>query len=153
MNKIANFQVQAPQARISKQVGFTLIEIMVVVIIIGLLMTVILPNVFGQKEKAARTKAQADIASISNQLQLYRLDNFSYPSTSEGLQALVTNPGKSTWTGYLNSLPIDPWGNQYQYAFPGSNNPNGFDLWTTGSDKLAGGEGQAADIGNWNTEQ
>ena len=158
MNKINNFQPRAFQAQFlqmkaSKQTGFTLIEIMVVVIIIGLLSAVILPNVLGQRDKAAKIKAEADISSISNQLQLYRLDNFTYPSTSEGIQALVTNPGKSTWTQYLTSLPKDPWGNQYQYAFPGSNNPNSFDLWSTGADSAAGGEGQAADIGNWNIEQ
>ena len=137
----------------AKQAGFTLIEIMVVVIIIGLLSAVILPNVLGQRDKASIIKAESDISQITNQLQLYRLDNFAYPSTSEGIQALVTNPGKSTWTGYLNSLPKDPWGNNYQYTFPGSNNTNGFDLWSLGADSQAGGEGQNADIGNWNIEQ
>jgi len=137
----------------AKQAGFTLIEIMVVVIIIGLLSAVILPNVLGQKDKASVIKAEADISQITNQLQLYRLDNFVYPSTSEGIQALVTNPGKSTWTGYLNSVPKDPWGNDYQYSFPGNNNTNGFDLWSLGADRQAGGEGQNADIGNWNIEQ
>lgn len=158
MKKLNNFQASTWQQKttkmnISKQAGFTLIEIMVVVIIIGLLSAVILPNVLGQREKAAKTKAEADISTISNQLQLYRLDNFVYPSTSEGLQALVTNPGKSTWTGYLNKIPKDPWGNQYQYAFPGSNNANGFDLWSTGADSQSGGEGANADIGNWEIAQ
>ncbi len=137
----------------SKQTGFTLIEIMVVVIIIGLLSAVILPNVLGKREQAAVIKAEADISTITNQLQLYRLDNFVYPSSSEGLQALVSNPGKSTWTGYLNSLPKDPWNNQYQYAFPGNNNTNGFDLWSFGADGQSGGEGANADIGNWEIGQ
>ena len=148
MNKLNNAQL-----KFSKQAGFTLIEIMVVVIIIGLLSAVILPNVLGKRDQAAKIKAEADISTITNQLQLYRLDNFVYPSTSEGLQALVSNPGKSTWTGYLNSLPKDPWGNQYQYAFPGNNNADGFDLWSLGADSQSGGEGSNADIGNWETGQ
>ena len=138
---------------IKKSSGFTLIEIMVVVMIIGLLSAMILPNILGQQDKALRTKAKSDISSISNALGLYRLDNFAFPSTSEGIQALVTNPGKNTWTGYLNKLPKDPWQNPYQYANPGTNNPNSYDLWSFGADGAPGGEGINADIGNWETEQ
>ncbi|RBP51359.1 type II secretion system major pseudopilin GspG [Arenicella xantha] len=137
------------------QSGFTLIEIMVVVIIIGLLSAMIVPNLFGQQHKAFVIKAKNDISSISSQLSMYRLDNFQYPTTSEGLQALATNPGKSTWSGpYMekNKLPKDPWKNEYQYANPGTHNPNGFDLWSFGADGVPGGEGNGKDIGNWDEE-
>lgn len=137
----------------SAQSGFTLIEIMVVVIIIGLLATMILPNVLGQQDRAFEVKAKTDIRSIGTQMSMYKLDNFSYPTTSEGVQALVTNPGgKKTWRGYLTKMPNDPWNNKYQYAYPGTHNPTTFDIWSLGSDGAAGGEGTAADIGNWDAE-
>ena len=122
---------------------------MVVVVIIGLLATLILPNVINRVDDASRTKAVADIKAISSAMSLYRLDNFAYPSTSEGIQSLVTNPGKSTWKGYLDRLPKDPWNNDYQYSNPGQKNANSFDLFSYGSDGALGGEGTAADIGNW----
>lgn len=132
------------------QAGFTLIEIMVVVVIIGLLATLILPNVLGRQDQALQIKAKADIKAIGGQMALYKLDNFAYPSTSEGIQALVANPGgKSNWRGYLDKKPMDPWQNEYQYLQPGQKNPNRFDLWSYGSDGAAGGEGTAKDIGNW----
>lgn len=137
----------------TKQSGFTLIEIMVVVVIIGLLATLILPNILGRQDQALQVKAKADIRTISGQLSLYKLDNFSYPSTSEGLQALVSNPGgKSSWRGYLDKLPKDPWDNSYQYLSPGQKNTKTFDLWSYGSDGAPGGEGTAKDIGNWEGE-
>ena len=86
---------------------------------------------------------------MGGQLDLYKLDIFTYPSTSEGLAALVTNPGKSNWTGYAKKIQKDPWGNDYLYASPGTHNPSDYDLWTLGSDGVAGGEGAAKDIGNW----
>lgn len=135
-----------------QQAGFTLIEIMVVVIIIGLLSAMILPNMFAKVDQATIIKAKNDISKIESAMSLYRLDNFAYPSTSEGIQALVTNPGKSTWTGYLEKKPKDPWNNEYQYANPGTHNPEKFDLWTLGSDGAPGGEGAAADIGNWDAK-
>lgn len=131
------------------QAGFTLIEIMVVVIIIGLLSTLVAPAIFKNQEKAQRIKAQNDINALASQLDLYRLDIFSYPSTSEGLQALITNPGKPNWTGYGKKAAKDPWGNAYQYQNPGTRNSNSYDLWSFGSDNAAGGEGSAKDIGNW----
>jgi len=134
---------------LKSQAGFTLIEIMVVVVIIGLLATLILPNVIGRQDQALQVKARADIKAISGQMALYKLDNFVYPSTSEGIQSLVTNPGKSTWKGYLDRLPKDPWNNDYQYSNPGQKNANSFDLFSYGSDGALGGEGTAADIGNW----
>jgi len=135
--------------RIPAQAGFTLIEIMVVVIIIGLLATLILPNVLGQQDRAFEIKAKADIRAISGQMSMYKLDNFAFPNSSEGIQALVTNPGKSTWRGYLSKLPKDPWNNDYQYAQPGTHNTTSYDIWSLGSDGAPGGEGTAADIGNW----
>lgn len=134
----------------SKQSGFTLIEIMVVVIIIGLLSAMILPNIFGNQIKAFRVKTKSDISTMSQALGMYRLDNFSYPSTSEGLNALAANPGKQSWTGpYLKPIPKDPWGNAYQYQNPGTHNTDSFDLMSFGPDGTAGGEGNNADIGNW----
>ena len=134
----------------TSQAGFTLIEIMVVVVIIGLLATMILPNVLGRQDQALQVKTTADIKAISGQMSLYKLDNFSYPTTSEGIQALVTNPGgKSSWRGYLSKKPKDPWSNEYQNLQPGQKNPNGFDLWSLGADGVPGGEGTAKDIGNW----
>lgn len=136
------------------QAGFTLIEIMVVVIIIGLLSAMIAPAIFKNQTKAFQYKAQSDISQIGSQLDLYRLDIFTYPSTSEGLQALVTNPGKSNWTGYAkgNKLNKDPWQKPYHYQYPGTRNPNGYDLWSYGADGVAGGVGADKDIGNWEDE-
>jgi len=139
--------------RVTRQTGFTLIEIMVVVVIIGLLATLILPNVLGRQDQAFQTKANADIKAIGGQLALYKLDNFSYPTTSEGLQALVSNPGgKQGWRGYLNKLPKDPWNNPYQYLSPGQKNPGSFDLWSYGADGAPGGAGVASDLGNWEAQ-
>lgn len=136
-----------------RQSGFTLIEIMVVVIIIGLLSTIILPKVFSSKDRAFEVKAKNDIGQYSGALQMYKLDNYEFPTSSEGLQSLVTNPGKRTWRGYMDRIQKDPWDNEYQYAFPGTRNPNSFDLWSLGSDNAPGGEGTAKDIGNWQEEQ
>jgi len=130
--------------------GFTLIEIMVVVVIIGLLAAIVAPNLIGNIDRAAVTRAKADIRAIDNALNLYRLDNFRYPSTDEGLQALVTNPGESiapNWNQYLRSVPPDPWNNTYLYASPGQRGE--FDVFSYGADGQEGGEGINADIGNW----
>ena len=141
---------QYQQSLAPASAGFTLIEIMVVVVIIGLLTTLILPNIIGRQEQAFQVKAKADIRAISSQLSLYKLDNFSYPNSSEGLQALVSNPGgKKNWRGYLDKLPLDPWENPYQYVRPGQKNPSSYDLWSFGADGVAGGEGTDKDIGNW----
>jgi general secretion pathway protein G len=136
-----------------RQRGFTLIEIMVVVVILGLLATLVLPRVIGRQEEAFVVKAQADINALSAALKLYKLDNFTYPSTDQGLEALIRKPeGDPTpkhWKegGYIERLPKDPWGNPYQYLYPGEKRE--FDLWSFGADGQAGGEGGAADIGNW----
>lgn len=132
------------------QRGFTLIEIMVVVVIIGLLAAIVAPNLIGNIDKAAVTRAKGDIRSIETALNLYRLDNFRYPTTDEGLQALVTNPGEATarnWKPYLNSVPSDPWSNTYQYLYPGQQRE--FDVFSYGADGQEGGQDINADIGNW----
>ena len=133
--------------------GFTLIEIMVVVVIIGLLAAIVAPNLIGNIDRAAVTRARADIRTIDNALNLYRLDNFRYPSSDEGLQALVTNPGAASapnWKQYLRSVPSDPWNNEYQYASPGRQGD--YDIYTFGADGQEGGEGIDADIGSWNLD-
>ena len=131
--------------------GFTLIEIMVVVVIIGLLAAFVAPNLIGNIDRAAVTRAKADIRTIDNALNLYRLDNFRYPTTDEGLQALVTSPGEAAapnWKQYLRSLSTDPWNNQYQYVSPGRNNAD-YDIFSFGADGQEGGDGLDADIGTW----
>jgi general secretion pathway protein G len=137
------------------QQGFTLIEIMVVVIIIGLLAAIVAPNVIGRIDDAQITRAKADIANIDSALKFYRLDNFSYPTTEQGLQALVSRPADpniKNWKpgGYLDRLPNDPWKNPYLYLFPGNNGE--IDIYTLGRDGRPGGEGVDADIGNWSLE-
>lgn len=133
-----------------KQSGFTLIEIMVVVIIIGILAALIAPNMIGKVDTARITAARADMHTISIQLDLYKLDNFFYPSTEQGLQALVTKPSGTpeakNWKpdGYLKTLPKDQWGNPYIYTSPGSHGP--FDLSSMGPDGKAGTDD---DIVNW----
>ena len=136
--------------------GFTLIEIMVVVIIIGLLAAVIVPQVVSKVDEAKVTKAKADIQTLQTALTMYRLDNSKYPTTDQGLSALVTQPTDPSirhWRpgGYLGSSKVskDPWGNDYQYTSPGTHNKD-FDLYSLGADGQPGGDGIDADIGNWN---
>lgn len=135
-----------------KQLGFTLIEIMVVVVIIGVLIGLVAPNILGRVDEAKVTAANADIATLQQALEMYKLDNQVYPSTDQGLQALVEKPSGSPeprkWNpaGYLKKgVPVDPWGNPYQYISPGSNGP--FDLYSYGADGRDGGEGYDADLG------
>jgi general secretion pathway protein G len=140
--------IRAP-LRVSEQ-GFTLLEIMVVVVIIGLLVAAVAPNFMSQIDTAAANRARTDIRQIETALNLYRLDNFRYPSTAEGLEALVTNPGEANapnWKQVLPRVPVDPWDRPYQYASPGQRGD--FDVFTFGADRQEGGEGINADIGNW----
>ena len=138
--------------QLMKQKGFTLIEIMVVMVILGLLVSVVAPNILGQGEKARLGVAKTQIRNIGNALDIYKLDNFNYPSTEQGLEALVTEPAGSpaakNWNkdGYLPSVPVDPWKNEYQYVSPGSEGP--YDLYSFGPDGREGGEGEDADISN-----
>jgi len=138
-----------PPLRVSEQ-GFTLLEIMVVVVIIGLLAAAVVPQLIGNVDRAAVGRAKQDVQQIENSLNLYRLDNFRYPSTSEGLEALVSNPGEASapnWRQVLKSIPRDPWDQPYHYASPGQHGD--FDVFTYGADRQEGGEGVNADIGNW----
>jgi general secretion pathway protein G len=133
--------------------GFTLIEVLVVVAILGILAAIIVPRVMDRPDEAKRVAARADIGAIVQALKLYRLDNGFYPTTDQGLAALVqrptTNPTPGNWKqgGYLERLPKDPWGSDYQYLQPGVRGE--VDVFSLGADRARGGEGNNADIGNW----
>ncbi|AWT12042.1 MULTISPECIES: type II secretion system major pseudopilin GspG [Stutzerimonas] len=135
------------------QGGFTLIEIMVVVVILGILAALVVPQVMSRPDQAKVTVAKGDIKAIAAALDMYKLDNFAYPSTQQGLDALVKkpsgNPQPKNWNrdGYLKRLPKDPWGNDYQYLSPGTQGQ--FDLYSFGADGKPGGSDLNADIGNW----
>lgn len=136
------------------QRGFTLIEIMVVVVIIGILAALVLPNVMGRVDQANITKAKQDIRTYGAALDMYRLDNFRYPTTDQGLQALVAAPSDAkNWRGpYLKGgLRKDPWGNDYRYAYPSSRGQD-YEIFTLGADNQEGGEGTDGDLGSWMTD-
>lgn len=138
-----------------RQQGFTLIEIMVVMVILGLLVAIVAPNIMGRSDQARVTAAEAQLSNIANALDLYRLDNSNYPSTQQGLEALVNEPTGSpeprNWNpeGYMKSVPQDPWGNDYQYVSPGTEGP--YDLYSYGADGQEGGDGDNADISVWDS--
>lgn len=140
-------------ARPRSMAGFTLIEIMVVIVILGILGALVIPNVIGRTGAARVTAAKSDIRAIGNALNLYKLDNFNFPSTDQGLQALVEQPSgfpePKNWNpeGYLDKVPKDPWGNPYQYISPGQHGK--YDLSSLGADGAPDGEGEAADINSW----
>lgn len=143
----------APRARVA---GFTLIEIMVVVVILGILAALVLPNVMGRIGQAQTTKVNADIQGYETALSLFKLDNFRYPTTDQGLEALVKQPADPSirnWKegGYIRSLKKDPWGFDYQYVYPGTHGTE-YDIFTLGADGQPGGEGESADVGNWNVD-
>lgn len=137
--------------------GFTLIEIMVVVVILGILAAIVVPRIMERPGQARIVKAKQDIRALGSALELYRLDNYHYPSTQQGLQALVQapsgDPPARNWKpgGYVQHLPKDPWGNDYQYLNPGVKGE--YDLFTLGADNKPGGEGEDGDVGNWNLDQ
>lgn len=136
----------------TRQRGFTLIEIMVVVVIIGLMAAVITPMVMGNLDKAQASKAEQDIRALENLLDMYKLDNNTYPTTEQGLQALITKPADPNLTnynpqGYTKRIGKDPWGEPYKYEFPGTHGQ--YDVYSLGADKQLGGEGVNADVGNW----
>ena len=131
--------------------GFTLIELMVVLVIIGVLAALIVPNVLDRADDARVTAARTDVNNLMQSLKLYRLDNQRYPTGEQGLQALVAKPSASpvppNWKPYLDKLPNDPWGNAYQFANPGVKGE--VDVFSFGADGRSGGEGKDADIGSW----
>ncbi len=139
--------------RHKKQNGFTLIEIMVVVVILGILAAVVVPQIMDRPDTARITKARLDIQSLEGALNQYRLDNFVYPNTEQGLEALVkkpeADPAPANWSksGYIKTLPKDPWNRPYIYLSPGDKGD--FDLYSLGADGQSGGEDANADIVNW----
>ncbi|SEK41458.1 type II secretion system protein G (GspG) [Sphingomonas palmae] len=140
------------QKKRRKKNGFTLVELMVVIVIIGLLATIVALNVLPSGDTARIQKAKADIATIEQGLEMYRLQQGSYPTTSQGLQALVSAPAGADASryqagGYIKRLPEDPWNRPYLYASPGQH--GAADVWTLGADGKDGGEGINADIGSW----
>jgi general secretion pathway protein G len=152
MSYIAGEGSRRPGARRAR--GFTLIEIMVVVIIIGLLASVVVLNILPNVDKAKVSKAKQDIQSMELALSEFYLDNSKYPTSEQGLAALAqqpTDPSIKHWKpgGYLERVSKDPWGNPYLYAYPGTHG-KAFDLYTLGADGQPGGDGINADIGNWN---
>ncbi|MEO5365222.1 MAG: type II secretion system major pseudopilin GspG [Magnetococcus sp. WYHC-3] len=136
--------------------GFTLIEVMVVVVILAVLATLVVPKIMDRPDQARRVKAQQDLRALEAALNLYKLDNFVYPSTDQGLEALVSKPSGEPEApnyregGYLPRMVKDPWGRAYQYLNPGVHGP--MDLFTLGADGVEGGNESNADIGNWNIE-
>ncbi len=140
--------------------GFTLLELLVVIVILGILATYVGTRIMGKPEEARQTQAKIQIQALENALNMYRLDNGEYPSTEQGLRALVEKPSvgnvPKSWRegGYLEKsrVPMDPWKNEYAYLNPGVRNTTSFDLFSYGADGQPGGEGNDADIGNWEVE-
>ena len=137
----------------NRQKGFTLIELMAVIVILGILTTIVAINVSPFLNRANLEKARADIAQVEKALETYRFQHYVYPSTNQGLESLITPPdglrNKNMYpsNGYLSNLPQDPWGNEYLYLFPGQYTK--YDVYSLGADGIPGGEGEDADIGNW----
>lgn len=137
----------------AKTQGFTLLEIMVVLVIIGILATAVMLNIGGDVDRAAVTRAKQDIATLTMALERYKMDNFVYPSTEQGLPSLKVKPNTDPEPrnykqgGYIQKLEKDPWGRDYQYVFPGERSE--YDVFSLGADGEIGGEGANADIGNW----
>lgn len=142
-----------PDGRLRGRAGFTLIEIMVVIVILGLLAALVVPKLIGRTEEAKKTQSRVQIRSIEQALELFKLDNGFFPTTDQGLEALVRMPdaGRAPKNyrkgGYLDRLPKDPWGNAYVYVSPGSHGD--YDISSYGADGAPGGEGEDADINSW----
>ena len=137
--------------------GFTLIELMAVIVIMGILVTIVAVNVSPFLQRANIEKSRADISQITKALELYKFNELSYPSTDQGIEALIVPPSDLKrpflypLDGYINSVPIDPWGNEYLYLQPGQKSKK-YDLYTLGADGIEGGIGENGDIGNWLSE-
>jgi general secretion pathway protein G len=146
-----SMQALANRKRNRRSRGFTLIELMVVLVIIGVLAALIVPNMLDRADDARVTAARTDVNNLMQALKLYKLDNLRYPTSEQGLQALVVKPTvgpiPSNWRPYLDKLPSDPWKAPYQYANPGLKGE--IDVYSFGADGAAGGEGKNADIGSW----
>lgn len=146
------FQLKARRSPRGEE-GFTLVELMVVILIIGLLSTFVALNVLPSRDVAMVEKAKADIALLEQAVEMYRLDTLAYPSTEQGLDALVSRPEglvqpeRYRKDGYVRRLPLDPWGSPYQYLQPGEH--GAFDVYSLGANRRLGGEGLDADVGNW----
>ena len=144
------------RGRMRNREGFTLLEIMVVIVILGLLAALVVPKLIGRTEEAKRTQTRIQIKNIEQALQLFKLDNGFYPSTEQGIEALVHAPeiGRAPKNyrkeGYLDRVPKDPWGNVYVYVSPGTHGD--YDISSYGADDVAGGEGEDADINSWEAE-
>jgi len=138
------YRYQKTVNRPSRAAGFTLIEVLVVVVILGILAAIVVPNIMDKPGKAKITKAKSDIRAIESAFNMYRLDKHVYPTTDEGLEALVAGE-------YLARMPKDPWGRPYQYLSPGAQGQ--IDIYTCGRDGAQGGEGEDTDIGNWNLDE
>jgi general secretion pathway protein G len=135
-----------------KSAAFTLIEIMVVVVILGILAATIIPQFMGTTQDAKISTAKANVSELVNAVERFYVNMDRYPTTEEGLKALVEAPTADDpkWRGpYVQTLRDDPWGTPYQYKCPGTHRPTGYDLWSNGADKVEGGEKDGADIGNW----
>lgn len=153
MLKIAHISParRTPRTRRGEE-GFTLVELMVVIVIIGLLATIVAINVLPSQDRAMVEKAAADVRLLEQGVEMYRMDRLTYPTMEQGLDALVNPPESDRSTrgkgeGFIRRLPEDPWGNPYQYVYPGEH--SAFDVYSLGADGRLGGEGQDADIGNW----
>lgn len=134
--------------RKQSEIGFSFIELMVVIVIIGLLTSVVALNVLPSQDRAMSEKVRADVAILSQAVEMFRLENLRYPSMDDGLDALLPDGDRQ---GYIKALPKDPWGNEYLYLIPGENGV--FDVMSLGADGRLGGEGEDADIGNWLQQQ
>lgn len=134
--------------------GFTLIELMIVVVILGLLATIVMPRILDRPEQARRMKAKVDISNIKSTLALFKTDTGRFPTTSEGLEVLVSDPGIKGYNSdcYLDKVPLDPWGNRYIYLSPGVHSKD-YDLESYGKDGEDGGTDNDADIESWNLEE
>lgn len=158
LRTIARVRAHAASDRVAsgsaqKRAGFTLVELMVVIVIIGLLATVVAINVLPSQDRAMVGKARADISTLEQAVETYRLDNLTFPDSLQALVAApagLANPERYRQGGYIRRLPEDPWGNAYQYRRPGAHGGQ-FDVWSFGADGKEGGEGNDADLGNWSS--